>query len=154
MRYVYDELGRLAAAVDLNGEMAKYTYDAVGNITAITRQSANTLTLLAFSPHSGPVGTTVTIAGTGFSSTPANNTVTFGGIGATVVSASATSLVVTVPGGLPAGQVTLTVSVGGSSVNATFTVTATLDLVLLTPSVDLDETTGDTRLSTTSRVSR
>jgi YD repeat-containing protein len=154
VRYVYDELGRLAAAVDLNGEMAKYTYDAVGNITAITRQSANILTLLAFSPHSGPVGTTVTIAGTGFSPIPTNNTVSFGGLGATVVSASATSLVVTVPSGLQAGPVTLTVSVGGSSVNATFTVTAAFDLVLLTPNVNFDETTSDTTLSTTSSVSR
>ena len=53
----------------------------------------------AFSPASGAVGTSVTITGTGFGATPAGNIVFFGATMATVTSASATSLTVTVPAG-------------------------------------------------------
>ncbi len=52
-----------------------------------------------FSPTQGPIGSTVTITGSGFSSTPTNNIVFFGATKAAVQSASATSLVVTVPAG-------------------------------------------------------
>ena len=55
--------------------------------------------LSSFAPASGPVGTSVTITGTNFSTTPANNIVFFGAVKATVTSASATSLIVTVPAG-------------------------------------------------------
>ncbi|HEX6428685.1 MAG TPA: IPT/TIG domain-containing protein [Niastella sp.] len=51
----------------------------------------------SFSPASGPVGTSVTINGTGFNATAANNIVYFGPVKATVTAATATSLVVTVP---------------------------------------------------------
>ncbi len=56
--------------------------------------------LTSFSPANGPIGTTVTIVGTGFNTTLANNVVFFGATRATVKSvASTTSLVVTVPAG-------------------------------------------------------
>ena len=32
VRYVYDELGRLVAVIDGNGDTAVYAYDAVGNM--------------------------------------------------------------------------------------------------------------------------
>jgi YD repeat-containing protein len=133
IRFVYDELGRLAAAVDLNGETAQYGYDATGNITSITRRSSGTLSLMAFSPHSGPAGTTVRLSGTGFSTVAASNTVTFGGIAATVTSASNTSLLVTVPAGVPVGAASIAVAVGSSSVNGAtnFQVTAPPDLNLI-----------------------
>lgn len=51
----------------------------------------------SFSPQSGPIGTSVTITGTGFNATPALNDVVFGTTRATVTSASTTSLTVTVP---------------------------------------------------------
>jgi hypothetical protein len=54
-------------------------------------------TISSFTPASGPVGTTVTITGTGFNTTPANNTVYFGTAKATVSAATTTSLTVTVP---------------------------------------------------------
>lgn len=57
------------------------------------------LTINSFSPESGPIGTTVTITGNGFNTTPSNNVVYFGAAQATVSSASATSLTVTVPPG-------------------------------------------------------
>ena len=52
-----------------------------------------------FSPASGPVGTTITITGTGFHATTAGNTVYFGAVRAIVTAASPTSLTVTVPTG-------------------------------------------------------
>ena len=57
--------------------VVEYTRDAAGNITAISRQGTTALTITAFSPTSGPVGTTVTISGTGFSPSPSGNTVAF-----------------------------------------------------------------------------
>jgi hypothetical protein len=54
-------------------------------------------TISSFTPASGPVGTTVTITGTGFSTTPANNTVYFGTAKATISAATSTSLTVAVP---------------------------------------------------------
>lgn len=55
--------------------------------------------ITSFSPSSGPVGTTVTITGTGFHPTAANNTVYFGSVKATVTGGNASSLTVTVPTG-------------------------------------------------------
>lgn len=55
--------------------------------------------ITSFSPASGQIGTTVTISGNNFSATPANNIVFFGAVRANVTSASATSLMVTVPAG-------------------------------------------------------
>jgi uncharacterized protein (DUF2141 family) len=62
----------------------------------------------SFSPASGPVGTTVTITGANFSSVAANNTVYFGAVKATVTSATATSLTVTVPVGATYQPITVT----------------------------------------------
>ena len=56
-------------------------------------------TIVSFSPSSGSVGTQVTLVGTNFDPTPANNTVFFGATLATVVSATESELVVTVPYG-------------------------------------------------------
>lgn len=53
----------------------------------------------SFLPGSGPVGTVVTITGTGFSTIPTSNTVLFGSVKATVTAASSTSLTVIVPAG-------------------------------------------------------
>jgi large repetitive protein len=62
----------------------------------------------AFSPLSGPVGTTVTIQGTNFDPVPTANAVYFGAVQATVLSGTATSLVVTVPAGATFQPVSVT----------------------------------------------
>lgn len=67
-------------------------------------------TITSFSPASGPIGTTVTIAGTNFSTTPANNIVYFGAVRSNVTSATITQLVVTVPAGATYQPITVTKS--------------------------------------------
>lgn len=67
----------------------------------LTRISANAQvpTISTFSPLSGPIGTVVTISGTNFSNTLSNNIVFFGATKASILTASSTSLTVTVPSG-------------------------------------------------------
>ena len=55
--------------------------------------------ITSFTPLSGPVGTTVTISGSGFSATPTQDIVYFGAVRGNVSAATATSLTVTVPVG-------------------------------------------------------
>ncbi len=54
-------------------------------------------TITSFSPVSGPVGSSVTITGAGFSAYPKSNIVFFGATQATVTAATTNSLTVTVP---------------------------------------------------------
>ena len=124
VQYVYDDLGRLIAVVDTNGDTAVYHYDAVGNVLAIDRLTSSQVSIIAFSPQSGPVGTTVTIYGTGFSATPSQNTVTFHGTAATVSSATTTKLVVTVPSSATTGTVGVTSPLGSATSATAFTVAA------------------------------
>jgi len=129
--YVYDQLGRLLAVSDpsqTNGT-AVYSYDAVGNLTGITRQSATTLAILEFTPHSGAAGSAVTIYGTGFSTTPGANAVKFNGTTATVTAATATQLTVTVPTGASTGTISVTVSGTMVTSTATFTVVSTIPTI-------------------------
>lgn len=102
--YVYDNLGRVIAVIDPATDTAVYAYDAVGNLTGITRQASSTLAIFQFTPSSGPVGAVATIYGTGFSATPASNTVKFNGTTATVATASTTMLTTTVPSGATTGR--------------------------------------------------
>jgi YD repeat-containing protein len=121
---VYDELGRLIGAIDASGNAAVYSYDAVGNILSITRYASTQVSLFSFSPKQGPVGTSVTLYGTGFSATASQNTVQFNGVGATVVSASTTQLVVTVPSIATSGAISVTSPSGSATSFSSFTVTS------------------------------
>jgi len=126
IEYVYDEAGRLTGVIAPNGDAARYNYDAAGNITSIERTGSTTVSVLEFSPNAGAVGTTVTIWGTAFSTTPSQNTVQFNGTSATVSSATANKLVVTVPASATTGTIAVT-SPNGSATSATsFTVTTVL----------------------------
>ncbi len=100
----------VASVVHGASNVVQYRYDAVGNIVAIERVNAAPITLSAVSPSSGPVGTPVAIAGTGFSPTLAANAVAFNGVAATVVAASATSITAVVPAGAVTGKVTVRVA--------------------------------------------
>ena len=60
-----------------------------------------------FDPTQGVAGTTVTIQGVGFGTDPTKNVVKFGGGVATITTASATQLVVTVPATAQSGKITV-----------------------------------------------
>ena len=120
--YVYDELGRLVAVIDVAGEAAVYSYDAVGNLLSINRYSASVVSVIEFTPNSGRIGAAVTIYGTGFSTTPSQNTVTFNGVAATVTSASATKITTTVPASATTGPISVTSPSGTAASNSAFVV--------------------------------
>ena len=124
VEYTYDEIGRLVGVYAPSGDAAQYVYDPAGNITEIKRFSASQLSIIEFTPNSGPVGTTVTIWGTGFSTTPSSNTVTFNGTAATVSAATVNKLTVTVPAGATTGLIGVTVSPNSATSATPFTVTA------------------------------
>jgi len=123
-QYFYDELGRLVGVVDGQGNAAVYNYDAVGNLLSIQRFTSGTTGIGIFlvAPASALVGANVTVHGFGFSATPTDNVVKFNGTTATVVSATATSLVATVPTGATTGPVTVTNANGTATSPSTFTV--------------------------------
>ena len=79
-------------------------------------------TITSLSPTYGPVGTSVTIRGTGFGTTQGSSTVTFNGVQATPTSWSSTSIVVPVPSTASSGNVVVTVS-GTPSNSVNFTAT-------------------------------
>lgn len=91
---MYDDLGRLIAVMDQQGNIAIYEYDAVGNILAIRRPdtTAGPVVITLFEPTRGPIGTQVEIFGIGFSDISAENTIAFNGAPAPVLSATLTSL--------------------------------------------------------------
>lgn len=62
----------------------------------------------SFAPASGPIGTVVTIKGTGFSPILANNVVYFGAVKGAISSATDTTLTVTVPSGATHQPITVT----------------------------------------------
>ena len=93
--YVYDELGRLEAVVDpsaASNQIAKFNYDAVGNLTQITRTAITTTpSVIDFHSHRAAIGQTVTVYGTAFSTTASQNKVTFTGAAAVDAVASTTT---------------------------------------------------------------
>jgi RHS repeat-associated protein len=111
--YVYDEVGRLTAAIDptltaAQQGLVRYTYDDVGNLLSISRSSAESISIVTFHGEKGQGGEPVTIWGTLFNTTASQNEVRFGGSGgaiATVSSATETTLKVTVPAGAPTGPI-------------------------------------------------
>ena len=129
--YGYDELGRLTAVIDptapSNG-VAKYNYDAVGNITSIERASSSGVSVVQLSPSRGAVGSKVIVYGTGFSAAPGSNSVSFAGTAATVTAATKTQLHVTVPSGASTGTVSVTAPGGSASSAAPFTVVSAAQL--------------------------
>ena len=123
-QYIYDDLNQLTKVIDSTGVVIEYVYDPVGNIIQINRSSIlpGTLTIFNVTPLQAPVLATVTIQGQGFGATPSANTVKFNGVPATVLSASATTLTVTVPSGATSGFITVTVGTSTATSPNSFTV--------------------------------
>jgi trimeric autotransporter adhesin len=110
-QYYYDDLGRIVQAVRSDGAVFQYQYDANGNVLAINRVGASSISIAELTPRIGHAGATVTITGAGFSATPSQNEVEFnGGALGTVTSASPTTLKVTVPQAAQSGLISVTVN--------------------------------------------
>jgi RHS repeat-associated protein len=82
--------------------------------------------ITSLAPASGPIGTLVTITGTGFA--PGPTQVAFSGVAAVVRTLTAVEITTTVPAGATTGPVTVTTPRGTAS--AAFTVTTTGDFTL------------------------
>lgn len=109
-RYVYDANGRVVAVTPNSGTSVQYGYNSLGHASQISAPlAAGQLAIFSFMPTHGEAGTQVTIQGQGFDSNSANNTVSFNGTAATVISASASQLVTTVPSGATTGPIRVTV---------------------------------------------
>lgn len=121
--YIYDSVGRLQATVGPTDTVI-YSYDAVGNLLSISRQNSNVVSIVNFTPGSGPVGTSVTINGTGFSTTASQNTVQFNGTAAVVNSATTTRIVAVVPTGATSGSISVTSPNGSAASSTSFQVGA------------------------------
>jgi len=128
-------------SVSFNGTPATFTAVSGTYITAVVPAEATTGTVtvvtatatltsnrkflvrpanLTFAPPNGPVGTAVTITGTGLTGA---TKVTFGGIAATVFSVdSSTQITATVPTGAVTGTIGVTTPGGSAMSAATFTV--------------------------------
>jgi YD repeat-containing protein len=118
IQYAYDELGRLVAVVDQQGNAAIYVYDAVGNMLAIQRVDAATLpgpvAITAVVPEKGKAGTVVSILGKGFRASPGQNLVAFNGVGASVAQGSGNRIITTVPPGATTGPITVMTPLGSA----------------------------------------
>jgi YD repeat-containing protein len=117
--YAYDLSGRLWRAMDAQGTLLSYTYDAVGNITQIKRDQVDpSFNILGTLPLTGGAGDLVTVQGNGFDQSLVGNQVQIGGVDATVVSVDSNGrkLVVRVPWGAESGP--LTVTVGDKTITA------------------------------------
>jgi YD repeat-containing protein len=118
VQYAHDELGRLVAVVDPDGNAAIYAYDAVGNLLSIRRVDAATLpgpvAITAVVPETGKTGTVVSILGTGFGAGAGDNLVAFNGVGASVALASTNRITTAVPPGATTGPITVTTPLGSA----------------------------------------
>src|SRR5215831_13022105 len=94
--------------------------------------NAATPKIIALSPTSGGVGTSVKITGTNFGSTQGTSTVAFNATKASPTSWSATSIVAPVPSGATTGKVVVTVG-GRASNGVTFTVVSAPNITSLSP---------------------
>lgn len=116
--YTYDANGRVVAVTQNNSISAQYSYDTMGNLVQISTVPAGQLAIFAFMPTHGMAGTQVVITGLGFSSNPASDSVSFNGVAASVLSASSTQLVVSVPSGATTGPISVTAG-GQTATSAT-----------------------------------
>lgn len=97
-----------------SGTIEVTTQTGTGTITGF--KLIPPITITSFSPQSGPIGTSVTITGNNFNPNTYDNVVYFGGVKTNIVTASSTSLTVTVPPG--AIYLPITVTTNGQTVSS------------------------------------
>jgi hypothetical protein len=112
----------ISAAAIISAQPANHTATTCGTASAACHGvTATAPTVTSFSPASGPVATTVTLTGTGFTGT---TKVTFNGISApTFAVVSAIKLTVKVPVGATTGPIAVTNPTGTGTSATSFTVT-------------------------------
>jgi uncharacterized repeat protein (TIGR03803 family) len=111
----------MTATIPANGTSGFVTVTTPSDTLTSNRAFKLTPYVSGISPTSGPVGTPVTITGTGFTGA---TKVTFGGVKATGYSVSAgTTITVTVPTGAVTGKIAVTTPGGTASSKIAFTVT-------------------------------
>jgi RHS repeat-associated protein len=96
--------------------------------------------IASFSPPSGRVGTSLTLAGTNFDPDPSGDRVTFAGTLATIASATPTSIAVTVPNGALSGPLSLTTAGGTTTTANTFTVVTYTSIAIAPAQLQLNPT--------------
>ncbi len=126
----------------------------IGCIVALTMAMpitmAHAVTLTSFAPSNGPVGTSVTLIGTGFNTTAASNNVTINGAPVGITSATATQLVITVPADAATGLIQVSVAGDTATSANAFLVTITGSVVPVDgASLSASNTTAGSDLSFT-----
>lgn len=116
--YAYDELGRLRAVSDGDGETAVYGYDEVGNLMGVERYPSHDVSVIELSPARAEPGARVTVLGTGFDRKAGRNTVAFGEAEAEVLHATPVELRVVVPDDVSSGPAPVKVTAGGEAAEA------------------------------------
>ncbi|QLH34129.1 MAG: IPT/TIG domain-containing protein [Cyclobacteriaceae bacterium] len=103
-------------AIEINGTYAANAsyLSGLDNVVLEERAISSAPAVSSVSSTSGKPGQTITINGTGFDATASNNIVRFGAVAATVTSASATQLTVTIPVGLSTEKLPLPIQQAGS----------------------------------------
>jgi YD repeat-containing protein len=117
-QYTYDADGRVVGIAQTSKASTQYTYNTLGHLAQVNALPIGQVAIFAFTPTQGTTGAQVTIEGQGFSTTAASNSVAFNGVAATVLSATAAQLVVSVPSGASTGLISVTVA-GNTALSAT-----------------------------------
>lgn len=142
--YVYDDLNRLIAVVDQQGNAATYSYDSTGNLLRVERfdaaQQPGPVRITLIMPTAGKVGAQVQVFGTGFDPTPALNTLAFTGAQATVTEAAPNRLLVSVPSGAVTGTISVTAPLGTATSLTVFRVLGTLTVTPATATLGVGRT--------------
>ena len=126
IHYVYDELNRLVAVVDQQGNAATYTYDAVGNILRVDRFDATAdmggVAISLFTPSAGAAGATVQVFGRGFGASITQNSLFFDGHAADIVAAAPNRLIARVPANATTGPLSVAAPAGSARSGTVFRV--------------------------------
>lgn len=134
-----------------NAEMASGSFSIDDVKITGTATATNAPTISSFTPASGPVGTSVTIAGAYFT---ASTTVAFNGVAASSVTVTnASTLTATVPSGATSGPITVGTSGGTATSAASYTVTVPTVTVSPTSLAGFGAATGTASAAQTYQVS-
>ncbi|MBX9659928.1 MAG: Ig-like domain-containing protein [Nitrospiraceae bacterium] len=132
-QYIYDDLGRLSQVIDGQGNVATYSYDAVGNLLSITRNTGGVgaPTITALTPNTGSAGASVTVTLTGTNLTGAALATDNPGILVRNVLTTPTSLTATFQISFAArtGATAVSVTTTTGSATASFSVNASAPVV-------------------------